>query len=240
MCYYLKNNKIFIYLLFFVVQGAFASKSDDVEVKINKDVELKVLEFKRKNRINKILHKIEYRNPQVFKQINKCSDINVSTNHNGMPVGNLRYTLTCINLNSVSYININIKVFLYFNIYVASRNLNKGTILSGSNVKLAKYSFFKNKDFVVKLSSIKGMIVKRKLKTGEPVTLKKLTPIYTIHKGDSIKIYYSTENIIVSVAAVALENGQKGEYIKFKNNSSGKTVTAMVINKYKALMLLDE
>ena len=74
------------------------------------------------------------------------------------------------------------------------------------------------------------MVVKRSISRGSPFNSRNLRLPTTVHKGDIVEIVASTQGLMIRMRGKALNSGAKGERIRVKNQSSKKTIEAVVVD----------
>lgn len=76
-------------------------------------------------------------------------------------------------------------------------------------------------------TDVKGMMVKRTIVKGKPITTDMVELKPERVKGDTIRLIYKTNDLNIEIAAIAEGNAVKGKTFPVKNPSSGKVLTAM-------------
>lgn len=129
--------------------------------------------------------------------------------------------------------------FLYFVIrvkemqpvVVATSSFSPGTILTKDNTqlemrdkKLLRVSTFEDKE------SVLGARIKRRIRPGQPIQPNQLC---FVCKGDSITITASSSALTLKTSGIAQQDGNIGDTIRVRNNSSKKVITALVTDLKK-------
>lgn len=116
-------------------------------------------------------------------------------------------------------------------ISVPNRNINRGEIISASDLQSKLYRSSKIKEVnITDKNKIIGQEAKRLLKKGKLIQQSEIGPKMLIHKGDKITAVYTSGHMQITAKAEALSDGGKGERIEVVNTKSGKTFTAEVID----------
>lgn len=76
-------------------------------------------------------------------------------------------------------------------------------------------------------TDVKGMMVKRTVVKGKPITTDMVDTKPERVKGDTIRLIYKSNDLNIEIAAIAEGNAVKGKTFPVKNPSSGKVLTAM-------------
>ncbi|MEE8575977.1 MAG: flagellar basal body P-ring formation chaperone FlgA, partial [candidate division Zixibacteria bacterium] len=79
--------------------------------------------------------------------------------------------------------------------------------------------------------AIVGQRSKRPLRQGSIVTTDLVEPVPAIESGSIVSIVYSTGLCTVTAEGKAMSDGCAGEIIKVRNKSSGKVISARVIDE---------
>lgn len=113
---------------------------------------------------------------------------------------------------------------------VASRNLNRGTLLDDSHCSLQEMDIsqlrrtplFAGEDAI-------GKALKYSLTAGSPLSLESLQLPKVVQRGDMLQLVAETESLQVRQQAEALEDGEVGKVIDVRNSSSRLVVQAVVV-----------
>lgn len=113
---------------------------------------------------------------------------------------------------------------------VASRNLNRGTLLDDSHCSLQEMDIsqlrrtplFTGEDAI-------GKELKYSLTAGSPLSLESLQLPKVVQRGDMLQLVAETESLQVRQQAEALEDGEVGKVIDVRNSSSRLVVQAVVV-----------
>jgi flagella basal body P-ring formation protein FlgA len=81
-----------------------------------------------------------------------------------------------------------------------------------------------------------GRTMLRTLAAGVPVTVRHLQMNWSVRRGDPVVIETDKGEMVVSMAGIALENGQTGDFIQVQNLRSRKTVHGVVTDGNKIIV----
>lgn len=112
---------------------------------------------------------------------------------------------------------------------VAASDLMPGKILSPIDLLQQRHDITLIPDAFSDLGELEGMAARRSIRTGEVIRANMLTAPQLIKRGDQVRIVARREQIEVSMAGEALDNGTRGAIIRVKN-SSGTQIRARVID----------
>ncbi len=104
--------------------------------------------------------------------------------------------------------------------------------LRKTNIDDLSYGFFTSIDDAA------GMIARRTLNTGEPLSPSQVEPPKLVQKGDNVLIEASNTAISVKMPGMALADGRKGQQIPVKNMQSQRTIRAKVVESGRVMVPL--
>jgi flagella basal body P-ring formation protein FlgA len=114
---------------------------------------------------------------------------------------------------------------------VLSRNMNKGEVITESDVTIAYVSEkLAQRGFVNDISTLLGKATTRPIHKNLPIMPKQIAAPKIIEKDKNITMKLASNIIKLEDAGIALEAGGLGEYIRVKNANSNKIVKAKVID----------
>lgn len=76
-----------------------------------------------------------------------------------------------------------------------------------------------------------GMRAKRNLRMGTILTAAAVEPFPDVESGHRVTVIYDDGRCRITTAGVALQSGVTGNYVKVKNESSGKIIVAKVVDE---------
>lgn len=126
-------------------------------------------------------------------------------------------------------LHVPVTVSIYKNVLVSTRQLQKNTVLTASDIKFARhdltdlpYGFFEDKN-----SSI-GMKLKRRVLAGAVLTPAILKKPQIVSRGQNITLLAQSGRMVVRMLGKALDNGAAGERIKVMNIKSRKKLEGVI------------
>ena len=126
-------------------------------------------------------------------------------------------------------LNVPVTISVYKNVLVASRQLQKGTILTESDMELKKTDLAKlHYGFFEELKYGAGKKLKRRILAGAVLTPAMIKDPQLIRRGQQITIVAQSGLMIVRMAGKALANGAVGERIKVMNVKSRKKLEGVI------------
>lgn len=114
-------------------------------------------------------------------------------------------------------------------VLVASADIPAGQPLSAADVMLERRSLQSAPDALSDAKDIAGMSSRRALRAGDNLRRSWLVAPLLVKRGDAIRILARHDQIEVSVAGVAMENGAKGATISVRNAANNNVIQARVI-----------
>ena len=118
-------------------------------------------------------------------------------------------------------------------VLVSIKSLNKGHLVLKQDLKLKYLSNLGSSNSFSNLNDVIGRKLKTTIKQGQILRERHLEKDWLISEGQKVKIEHKNKNLIIIVDGIALESGIKGDYLKVKNENSGKTIKGWVKNNKK-------
>jgi len=126
-------------------------------------------------------------------------------------------------------LHVPVTISVYKDVLVASRQLQKGTILTEADIKLKKMDLAKlHYGFFEELKQGTGKKLKRRLLAGAVLTPAILKNPQLIRRGQKINIMAQSGRMVIRMDGKALANGAVGERIKVMNEKSGKKLEGVI------------
>jgi len=126
-------------------------------------------------------------------------------------------------------LHVPVTISIYKNILVATRQLQKNTVLTASDIKLTKhdlaslaYGYFEEKKSGI------GMKLKRRVLAGAVLTPAMLKKPQVVTRGQRITILAQSGRMLVRMTGKALNNGAVGDRIKVMNIKSSKKLEGII------------
>ncbi|UTH72864.1 flagellar basal body P-ring formation chaperone FlgA [Chromobacterium sp. IIBBL 290-4] len=111
---------------------------------------------------------------------------------------------------------------------VANRDLQSGETLSADDIAWAQRPVSDAADLFGHGAPPAGLSPRAAIKQGQTLRKKQLQAPLLVKRGDEVRIIARQSGIEVSAAGEAMANGQQGETIKVRNQSSGKIISSKV------------
>lgn len=122
------------------------------------------------------------------------------------------------------------QVSLYRSLPVASRQLERGSLLTKSDIDMQVVNISQLRQGVVtSIDSLVGMEVKRPLAQGDAFRSAAIEAPLMVRRGESVSIELQAGAISVTTGGTAMANGRQGDRIRVRNSQSDRIVTAEVI-----------
>lgn len=131
-----------------------------------------------------------------------------------------------------------VKLQVYKMVYLAKSDIQKGELLTKVNTYKKRMDIGKlYRGYIEDLSQYKQRKLKRHIRKHEVLQNSLFEINYAIKRGQQIVLETGNDIIAVKVNGTALDNGQKGDLIKVRNNSSTKIVEAVIQSEGKAVVV---
>jgi flagellar basal body P-ring formation protein FlgA len=125
------------------------------------------------------------------------------------------------------YVPVTIRIFKQ--VVVTKRTLQRGAVLTGSDIKLASNDLADlNRGYFEDISQNLGMKLKRRLSAGEPLTPSMLEQPQIITRGQRVNILAVTGEMVVRSTGKAMDHGAAGDRIGVMNMSSKHKIEGVI------------
>jgi len=142
-------------------------------------------------------------------------------------IARMRFVVVCPSLQGWRY-EFLAKGKVSANVAVAATDLIPGKILSPIDLLRERHDITLIPDAFSDFGELEGMAARRTIRAGEVIRQNMLAAPQLVKRGDQVRIVAKREQIEVSMAGEALDNGTRGAIIRVKN-SSGTQIRARVI-----------
>lgn len=168
--------------------------------------------------------------PGAVSQMPACQTLKISRRqHQTPPLGRLSYQLSCADANQNWQGRAVVQAKVWLNLVVASRTLERDEIIEPSMLRLAKTEVSQVRHGLeFNPQTLVGLSVRRRITAGQIVGRHLLSQHFLISNGAIVTITVNLDGFNASTQGTAMENGQLGQRIKVRNNSSGMTIEAIV------------
>lgn len=140
----------------------------------------------------------------------------------------MRFVVVCPSLQGWRYEFI-AKGKVSAKVVVAANDLMSGKILSPLDLLWQRHDITLIPDAFSNMDELAGLAARRSIRSGEVMRPNMLVAPQLVKRGDQVRIVARREQIEVSMAGEALDNGVRGAVIRVKN-SSGTQIRARVID----------
>ena len=113
-------------------------------------------------------------------------------------------------------------------VLVASEIIPQGQKVTPSNTNVSDYFDVIATDTLMSASDAEHMEVVRTIKSGSPIRLSDVRPSLMVKKGDDVFLVITRGSLSITTKMVALEDGKFGAQIKLKNPESQEIVSGIV------------
>jgi flagellar basal body P-ring formation protein FlgA len=143
-------------------------------------------------------------------------------------IARMRFVVICPSLQGWRY-EFLAKGKVSANVAVAATDLISGKILSPIDLLRERHDITLIPDAFSDFGELEGMAARRTIRAGEVIRQNMLAAPQLVRRGEQVRIVAKREQIEVSMAGEALDNGTRGAIIRVKN-SSGTQIRARVID----------
>jgi len=126
-------------------------------------------------------------------------------------------------------IAVTVKPDIYLPVVVAQNTLERGHLLSPSDVEIKKLNISNLRgNYLTNPDEVMGLTVKRRIRERQAIALTQLEAPILVERGQRVLMIAEQGGIEARTLGEAMKKGRKGEIIKVKNESSERIVSAMV------------
>ncbi|WP_342120981.1 flagellar basal body P-ring formation chaperone FlgA [Pseudoduganella sp. OTU4001] len=143
-------------------------------------------------------------------------------------ISRMRFVAVCPSLQGWRY-EFTARAKVSAKVAVAANDLTSGKILSLIDLLHERHDITLIPDTFSDLTELEGMAARRSIRSGEVMRQNMLAAPQLVKRGDQVRIVARRDQIEVSMAGEALDNGVRGAVIRVKN-SSGTQIRARVID----------
>lgn len=122
-------------------------------------------------------------------------------------------------------------------VVVLRQSIRRDEILTADKLEVTEISHATAPGVFSRIEPLIGRRMAHNLGAGVPLRERHLEMDWAVRKGDPIVIETAAGGLVISMAGVALENGQTGSFIRVENLRSRKVVIGMVTDERKINVL---
>lgn len=119
---------------------------------------------------------------------------------------------------------------VYENIAVLTQPVKRGEIITEQQLTLTKQEISQLRSgFITDINTVINQQATRNLAPGIPISNKDFTKAIIIKRGDTVMITTNKSQLTIQMTGSAMSDGAQGQSIRIKNTSSGRIITATVV-----------
>jgi len=123
-------------------------------------------------------------------------------------------------------------ISIFDHVVMAKNTLNKGKVILKNDLLLREVDISTlHTPYITDATAIIGQITKRRIATGQLITMHHLTKSLLIKRGDLVNIIASRPGFSINMKGTSLMNGSSGQLIKVKNNKTKKIIQGIIISQ---------
>ena len=187
-------------------------------------------------------HKADKPNIEVRKidrrlRLKQCGERLFIDWHSPLRAGNSLIKVACQTTKPWK-LYVPVKLRIYKDVYVAKIDIARGETLSSSNTIKKRQDIGQlHHGYIESIQAYDTRKLRRYVKKHTVLHHKLFEIRHMVKRGQQILLETGNDTLAVKVKATALDNGQKGDLIKVRNNSSAKVVEAIVESANKAVVI---
>ncbi|WP_206995215.1 flagellar basal body P-ring formation chaperone FlgA [Trinickia mobilis] len=141
-------------------------------------------------------------------------------------LGHLKFAVRCPNDARTTFYQVRTSVLA--KVVVAAAAIPAGQPIDVNDVTLEEENLAAVPDALTDPAAIAGRVSRRALKAGSVVQARFLQGETAVKRGQMVRIVARNQQIEITAAGTALQNGAKDEVIRVRNTSTGKIIAARV------------
>jgi len=114
---------------------------------------------------------------------------------------------------------------------VPMKTIYPGQVISDASLSEKKFYIKKQAInlYVTDINQVLDKIAKRTLVAGKPIATSAIAEPVVVERGQSVKLVFRADGLVISCVGVSLQSGSVGDIIKLRNADSGVTVSGKVM-----------
>lgn len=140
----------------------------------------------------------------------------------------------------VKVLNLPVVMNAYKEVLVAKTDINIEQPISEENTTLKRIDCANLLEYVLDKSSLKKEMTSRKMfRTGEVIDKRFINVKPDVVRNTEVRVFFaSNDNLMVTIDAVALENGMIGEWVNVENKNYKKVYKGKIIGENRVLVTI--
>lgn len=226
----LRKQAYFLTLLGILCSSGSLWAQPEIERQLRAHVEQELKRYLQPFGVSALQQDIAINLPGAVSKMPACQNLQISRRpHQAPPLGRLSYQLSCNDSAQSWQGRAVVQSKAWLNVVVANRTLERDEILEPSMLRLAKTEVSQVRHGLeFDPQALLGLTVRRRITAGQLVGRHLLSQHFLINNGAIVTIRVNLDGFSASTQGTAMENGQLGQSIKVKNNSSGMIIEAIV------------
>ena len=126
--------------------------------------------------------------------------------------------------------NFTARIKVYDSVIVANHDLRIEVPVTAEDFHVAEVVIDGRNEFIKDVSEVVGLVPHRYIRGGSPVTKGYLQQPVVVNSGQRVNIIFNYKGIKASAKGIIMTRARVGALVKVKNETSGKVLTARVID----------
>jgi flagella basal body P-ring formation protein FlgA len=124
-----------------------------------------------------------------------------------------------------------LRASLWRDVWVSRTPLTSGTVFDPSQLEPRRVDLFRERDVVPAAVGDRTYIFARSLPAGRLLTWHDIARRPLVKKGDLVEVSASEGRLLVTMKALAMENGAQGDTVTVRNPESQRNFAAVVVDE---------
>lgn len=232
------KKSILSVFLFFASLCSFAGDSQSIEI-----IQNKIEQYVLNELSNYTEGKVQVSADKIDSRLNlkACAEdkLEIFNPYQTPMLSSNTMAIKCIEQTNHWTLYVPIKITVLKTVLVSRNTLIKGKQVKDEDIYETEMDSQKLKlGYFTKKSDLIGLICKHDIAADNPFTPYNIELAKLIHKGEEVTIMATDNNLTVSMAGIALNEGSLGDMVKIKNLSSKRVIEAQVTGEKNVKVIL--
>lgn len=133
----------------------------------------------------------------------------------------------------VAELSVLLRASLWRDAWVARAPLASGAVFDPSQLETRRTDFFRERDALPASAGDHHQVFARAVAAGRPLTWRDLARRPLVRRGDVVEVAAVEGRLVVTMKAVAMDNGAQGDTVTVRNPESQRKFAAVVVDEHR-------
>lgn len=136
-----------------------------------------------------------------------------------------------VSTNRETDLTLVLRASLWRDVWAARQPLNVGTTFDPAELETRRVDLFRERDLLPAGVGDRTFIIARAVPAGRSLTWRDITRRPLVKKGETVEVSAASGLLVVTMKALAMENGARGDTVTVRNPQSQKNFAAVVVDE---------